>query len=68
MGGAVNGIYGNSEAEAMYPLLALDNKGQKLDGTNDSTDKMIRTVFLKQQLLLSLSSATAQEEGTRLIP
>lgn len=33
MGAAVNGIYGNSEAEAMYPLLALDNEGQKPDGS-----------------------------------
>ena len=27
MGAAVNGIYGNSEAEAIYPLLVLDNEG-----------------------------------------
>jgi hypothetical protein len=33
MGAAVNGIYGNSEAEAIYPLLALDNEGQKPDGS-----------------------------------
>ena len=32
MGGAVNGIYGNTAAEAIYPLLALDSEGQKLDG------------------------------------
>ncbi len=37
MGAAVNGIYGNSEAEAMYPLLALDNEGQKLDGSKKYT-------------------------------
>ncbi len=33
MAAAVNGIYGNSEAEAIYPLLALDNEGQKPDGS-----------------------------------
>ena len=37
MGAAVNGIYGNSQAEAMYPLLALDNEGQKLDGSKKYT-------------------------------
>ena len=37
MGAAVNGIYGNSQAEAMYPLLALDNEGQKLDGSRKYT-------------------------------
>ena len=33
MAAAVNGIYGNSEAEAIYPLLALDDEGQKPDGS-----------------------------------
>jgi hypothetical protein len=37
MGAAVNGIYGNSEAEAIYPLLALDSEGQKLDGGHQYT-------------------------------
>jgi hypothetical protein len=37
MGAAVNGIYGNSEAEAIYPVLALDNEGQKLDGSHRYT-------------------------------
>ncbi len=37
MGAAINGIYGNSQAEAMYPLLALDNEGQKLDGSKEYT-------------------------------
>jgi len=37
MGAAVNGIYGNSEAEAIYPLLVLDNEGQKLDGSKRYT-------------------------------
>ena len=37
MGAAVNGIYGNSEAEAIYPLLALDSDGQKPDGSNRYT-------------------------------
>jgi hypothetical protein len=37
MGAAVNGIYGNSEAEAIYPLLALDNEGQKPDGSKRYT-------------------------------
>jgi hypothetical protein len=37
MGGAVNGIYGNSAAEAMYPVLALDNEGQKPDGSKRYT-------------------------------
>jgi hypothetical protein len=30
---AVNGIYGNSKQEAMYPIYAIDSDGQKLDGT-----------------------------------
>jgi hypothetical protein len=37
MGGAVNGIYGNSEAEAIYPVLALDSEGQRPDGSNRYT-------------------------------
>ena len=37
MGAAVYGIYGNSEEEAMYPLLALDNEGQKPDGSKKYT-------------------------------
>jgi hypothetical protein len=37
MGAAVNGIYGNSEAEAIYPLLALDSEGQKPDGSKRYT-------------------------------
>jgi len=37
MAAAVNGIYGNSEAEAIYPLLALDNEGQKPDGSKRYT-------------------------------
>ena len=37
MAGAVNGIYGNSKDEAIYPLFALDANGQKLDGTNRYT-------------------------------
>ena len=32
MAGAVRGIYGNSEAEAMYPSYYLDSNGQQLDG------------------------------------
>ena len=32
MAAAVNGIYGNTAAEAIYPLLALDSEGQKPDG------------------------------------
>ncbi len=37
MAGAVNGIYGNSAAEAIYPLLALDDEGQKPDGSQKYT-------------------------------
>ena len=37
MGAAVNGIYGNSKDEAIYPLLVLDNEGQKLDGSKKYT-------------------------------
>ena len=33
MAAAVNGIYGNSKQEAMYPIFAVDADGQKLDGT-----------------------------------
>jgi hypothetical protein len=33
MAAAVNGIYGNSKQEAMYPIYAIDSDGQKLDGT-----------------------------------
>jgi hypothetical protein len=32
MAGAILGIYGNSKAEAMYPLYTLDEKKEKLDG------------------------------------
>jgi hypothetical protein len=32
MAAAVNGIYGNSKAEAMYPIYSLDANGEKLDG------------------------------------
>jgi hypothetical protein len=34
MAGAVYGIYGNSQQEAMYPSYAVDADGQKLDGAN----------------------------------
>ncbi len=34
MAAAVLGIFGNSKQEAMYPLYALDDGGQKLDGAN----------------------------------
>lgn len=37
MAGAVLGIYGNSHEEAIYPVLALDSKGEKLDGANRYT-------------------------------
>ncbi|MBL0370895.1 DUF1254 domain-containing protein [Rhizobium sp. KVB221] len=37
MAAAVNGIYGNSEQEAMYPIYAVDAAGQKLDGANTYT-------------------------------
>ncbi len=34
MAAAILGIYGNSEAEAMYPLYTIDADKQKLDGAN----------------------------------
>jgi hypothetical protein len=34
MAGAVYGIYGNSQQEAMYPSYAVDADGQKLNGKN----------------------------------
>lgn len=37
MAGAVNGIYGNTKAEAMYPFLATDSAGAPLDGANSYT-------------------------------
>ena len=37
MAAAVLGIYGNSKQEAMYPVLAVDAAGQKLDGANRYT-------------------------------
>jgi hypothetical protein len=37
MAGAVLGIYGNSKQEAMYPVYAVDSKGEKLDGANHYT-------------------------------
>jgi hypothetical protein len=37
MAGAVYGIYGNSQQEAMYPSYAVDADGQKLDGANRYT-------------------------------
>ena len=37
MAAAVNGIYGNSKQEAMYPIYAIDSDGQKLDGTKRYT-------------------------------
>ncbi len=33
MAAAVLGIYGNSKAEAMYPVYTLDNEGQRLDAS-----------------------------------
>lgn len=33
MGGAVLGIWGNSEAEAIYPTYTVDSNGQNLDGS-----------------------------------
>ena len=37
MAAAVLGIYGNSTAEAMYPMYTVDANGQKLDGANRYT-------------------------------
>ena len=37
MGAAVMGIYGNSKAEAMYPIYGVDSAGKKLDGANRYT-------------------------------
>jgi hypothetical protein len=37
MAAAVNGIYGNSKQEAMYPVYAIDADGKKLDGANRYT-------------------------------
>ena len=34
MSGAVNGIYGNTKAEAMYPIFTNDAAGAPLDGAN----------------------------------
>jgi hypothetical protein len=33
MAAAVNGIYGNSKQEAMYPIYSVDADGEKLDGS-----------------------------------
>jgi hypothetical protein len=33
MAAAVNGIYGNSKQEAMYPIYSIDADGEKLEGT-----------------------------------
>jgi hypothetical protein len=33
MAAAVNGIYGNSKQEAMYPIYSVDAAGEKLDGS-----------------------------------
>lgn len=37
MAGAVVGIYGNSRAEALYPVLSVDSKGQRLSGEHRYT-------------------------------
>jgi hypothetical protein len=37
MAAAVNGIYGNSKQEAMYPIFSLDADGQKLEGSQRYT-------------------------------
>lgn len=34
MAGAINGIYGNDNAEAMYPIFRQDSSGATLDGAN----------------------------------
>ncbi|MFD1314272.1 DUF1254 domain-containing protein [Namhaeicola litoreus] len=36
MGGAVLGIFGNSEHEAIYPMYSTDKNGQPLDGTSNN--------------------------------
>jgi hypothetical protein len=36
MSAAILGIYGNSKAEAMYPVYAVDAKGEKLDASKHS--------------------------------
>ncbi|MBP2453473.1 DUF1254 domain-containing protein [Mycolicibacterium lutetiense] len=35
MAGAINGIYGNDKAEAMYPSASIDSTGAPLDGANN---------------------------------
>lgn len=37
MAGAINGIYGNDKAEAMYPTASKDSAGAPLDGANKYT-------------------------------
>jgi hypothetical protein len=36
MAAAILGIYGNSKAEAMYPIYAVDSKGEPLDASKHS--------------------------------
>jgi hypothetical protein len=37
MAAAVNGIYGNSKQEAMYPIYSVDSSGERLDGSRRYT-------------------------------
>jgi hypothetical protein len=37
MAAAVNGIYGNSKQEAMYPIYSVDAEGEKVDGSKRYT-------------------------------
>ena len=41
MAAAVLGIYGNSKAEAMYPMYAIDADGKRLDGANSYTVRFV---------------------------
>src|SRR5437773_8358329 len=41
MAAAILGIYGNSKAEAMYPMYAIDADGKRLDGANSYTVRFV---------------------------
>jgi len=53
MAAAVMGIYGNSKAEAMYPVYGVDSDGKKLDGANRYTLHFAPGQLLRPRVLVA---------------
>ena len=59
------GIYGNAKEEAIYPVLAVNSKGEKLDGANKYTLRFAPASFAGERVLVHDDVQTAGEPARR---